>query len=113
MFARVGHLLSWRWHQGLFQRDCAIPGGCVVVVGYVDLEILLDQLVAKADTERLQACARLVVGANAVGPNEKHEVRDNGGSVRRFGHLHAKKLAGERDDDRTGPGVDHCRKVEH
>jgi hypothetical protein len=100
-------LRSRRWHQGLFQGNCPIPGSRVVVVGNVDLEILLDQLVAEADAERFQACAGLVVGANAVGTNEKHEVRNNGSSVRRFGHLHAKELAGQRDDDRAGTGVDH------
>src|SRR4051794_20683866 len=53
-------------HERLFQGDGSVPGGQVVEVWHVNFEILLDQLVAERDSERLQPRACFVIRPDPV-----------------------------------------------
>jgi hypothetical protein len=71
-------------HQRLFQRDGSVPGGEVIEIGHVDLEILVDEFVAEGNSERLQPGTNLVIRANSIGPDEEDEVRYHRGPVGRL-----------------------------
>jgi hypothetical protein len=73
-----------RGYQGLFQWNGSVPGGEVIEIRHVNLEILVDELVAEGNSERLQPGTNLVVRANAVRADEEDEVGHNRGSVGRI-----------------------------
>ena len=58
-----------RGHQRLFQRDGSVPGGEVIEIGHVDLEILVDELITEGNSQRLEPGSNLVVRTNAVRPD--------------------------------------------
>ncbi len=72
-----------RGHERLYQWNRSVPGSEVIEIRHVNLEILVDELVAEGNSERLQPGANLVVGANAVRADEEDEVGHNRGSVGR------------------------------
>ena len=60
---------------GQIQRHGAVPGLHIVEIGDVDRQVLLDQLVTERDPQRLEPRPRLIIGADAVRPDEEHEIR--------------------------------------
>jgi hypothetical protein len=73
-----------RGHQRLIQRNGSVPGGEVIEIGHVNLEILLDEFIAEGNSQRLQPGTDLVVRANAVRPDEEDEIGYHRGPVGRL-----------------------------
>ena len=106
-------LQSRRRDQRLLDRNRPVPGRDVVEVRHIHLQVLLDQLVAERDPQRLQLRPKLIVRTDSIWPDEEDEVRDDRRPVRRLRIPHTKKLLGDGQDDRARPGVDDRGEIQH
>jgi hypothetical protein len=74
-----------RGFQRNVNRHGTVPSRDVIKIGNVDRKILIDELVPERDAERFQTRAGLVIGPNAIGPDQKNQVRNGRRSVGSLG----------------------------
>jgi hypothetical protein len=89
-----------------------VPGLDVVEVGEVDFPVLVGQLVSEGDPERLEPPSGLVIGPDAVGPDEEEDVRDDRLAVGRLIALDPDCLACHDGDERIRSRAEAGRQLE-